>query len=291
MNLLRLTAYSLISSAITLSASAKVHPSMVRFHDSESDTVRITKLLLDNENISDPNQRVANIARQFIDTPYEASTLECEGPESLTVNLDGLDCTTFVENVLALAITSGEHRTSWRDFLYNLEGLRYRGGELDGYPSRLHYFSDWVVNNSHRGNIVEVTNQFPDYRSQIKTLDFMSKNAGKYPALADSTTLADVKNFEMGYRKHQYPYIPWNNVASKAVREKFKDGDVIAILTKAPGLDVSHMGFIIKDDKGQPHLLHASSKEGKVILDNQPLMEYLKKNGSPGIRVIRLPQN
>ena len=59
-----------------------------------------------------------------------ASTLEnADGEEQLTVNLDELDCTTFVDVILSLAYTAGQHRTSWRDFTSNLERLRYRSGE------------------------------------------------------------------------------------------------------------------------------------------------------------------
>ena len=274
-----------------LASVAKVHPSQVNFHDSENDTVKITQILMDAENITDPNERVLEIARLFIDKPYVAGTLEsADTIERLTVNLDEFDCTTFVETVLSLAITAGEHRTSWRDYLYNLEGLRYRSGELNGYPSRLHYFSDWVVDNTHRGNITEVTNKFPEYRTQIKTLDFMSRNADKYTALADSANLAGIKNYEMGYRKHQFPYISWSAVSSKSIKEQLKEGDVVAIITKTNGLDVTHMGFIVKDSKGNAHLLHASSREGKVVNDTTPLYDYLKKNGSPGIRILRLTQ-
>src|SRR5512142_59189 len=43
------------------------------------------------------------IGTSFIGTPYVAHTLEVPGPEHLVVNLQGLDCTTFVENVLALS--------------------------------------------------------------------------------------------------------------------------------------------------------------------------------------------
>lgn len=268
---------------------AKVPVGEVNFHNIDADTTRITGILLETQDITDPNKRVLTIAEKFLDVPYVAKTLETDnGVEVLTVNLDELDCTTFVETVLALALTAGEHRTSWRDYVANLEGMRYRGGVLNGYPSRLHYISDWVVDNSHRGNVTEVTCAFPDHRSTNKTLDFMSKHRENYPAMADSANFAGVKNIEMGYRMHRYDYLPWNVLNNKGIKEKFIEGDMVALLSKANGLDVAHVGFVVKDTKGTPYLLHASLKEGKVVRDKTPLMDYLKKAGMPGLRVIRL---
>ena len=41
--------------------------------------------------------------QQLLNTPYVAGTLEAHSPEILIVNLRGLDCTTFVENVLVVS--------------------------------------------------------------------------------------------------------------------------------------------------------------------------------------------
>lgn len=271
-------------------ANARVHASDVRFHNENQDTTRITEILVEAEKISNPNERILFIAEKFIDVPYVAHTLENDNGEVLTVNLDELDCTTYVETVLAMAIAAGERRTSWRDYLAALESLRYRGGELNGYPSRLHYMSDWIVDNSHRGNVVEITDRVPDIRSMTKTLDFMSRNADKYTALADSANLQGVKNFEAGYKNHKFSYIPWNIVNNKNVKEKLQEGDIVAMLSNVKNLDITHLGILIKDEKGVPYLLHASMGEGKVTKSKIPLAEYLRKNSMPGMRIIRIKE-
>ena len=285
---LRIAAVLTICVITVLPMSAKVHPSEVKFHNEDTDTARITQMLKEAVNIADPSQRVLSIAMQFVGVPYCASTLENNGDERLVVNLDSMDCTTFVETVLALAQTAGEHRTSWRDFVANLEGLRYRGGNLDGYPSRLHYVSDWVVDNSSRGNITEITNRFDESRTQERTLDYMSRHSEQYPALSDSANFAGIKNVEMGYRRHRYYYLPWSVLGNKNVRDRLTRGDVILLTSKINGLDVGHMGFITRDEKNNPVLLHASSKAGCVTVDKLTLMEYLRKNGVPGLRLVRL---
>lgn len=275
------------SLAVAASAGA-INLQQVRFHNEATDTTAITAILVETQGIADPGERVVNIARRFIGTPYAAHTLE--GPEEmLTVNLDSLDCTTFVETVAALAYTAGERRASWRDFVHNLERLRYRSGHLDGYASRLHYISDWIVNNSHRGLITEATAEIPMSSTVIKTIDYMSRHRDAYPALADDDTFQAIKDVEGGYRSHLYHIVKWERTSSRDVINALADGDIIALTCSAKDLDVSHMAILVKVD-GKPHLIHASSSAGRVELSKLPLRDFLSRNRLTGIRVIRLKQ-
>lgn len=257
----------------------------VRFNNEKTDTTAITGILikLDNIDKSTPQRLVAEAARMLVGKPYQAGTLEQE-PEMTTVNIDAFDCTTFVETCLAMALTVESRRSSWHDFVYNLERIRYRGGNADGYPSRLHYISDWIVDNSHRGILQEVTDRIGHADYTVKTLDFMSGHRDAYKALKDSANFAGIKNVEVGYRSHRFPIIKPQNLKSADIRE----GDIIAIATTTKGLDVTHIGIAVILD-GVPHLIHASSKAGKVIEDPVSLQKYLRKNRqASGIRVIRI---
>lgn len=262
-----------------------VSPGEVRFSHEQTDTAFITEILteISSENYPTTSEKIIAVATKLIDTPYKNGTIEGE-PEQLTVDFSAMDCTTFVENVLALVMTLEERRTSWHDFIYNLEKIRYRNGTINGYASRLHYISDWIIDNSHRGIMVEVTDRIASPAHQIKTLDFMTNNRDKYPALKDDEEFEKLKTAEIGYRSHKYPYI-------KSLQVKdipLQDGDIVALTTKTQGLDVQHIGFI-KNIDGVPHLLHASSAQGKVTVDPLSLADYLKRNRSvTGIRVIRL---
>lgn len=257
----------------------------VRWHNESADTIRVQEILT-NTATADADSLVITIARCFEGTPYVASTLEFS-PEMTTINLDGLDCTTFVETVMALAVTAVEQRLSWHDFVYNLEKMRYRRGTPDGYSSRLHYFSDWIIENSQRGTVHEVTDRLPGAEFKVKTLDFMTRNRGKYPALADDNEFQRMKSAESAYRSHRYPMIASSRV-SKATLGALRPGDVVAFVSKTDGLDVSHLGFI--DVRGgQVRLLHASSRGGKIMLDPLTLTDYLRRNRSiAGIRIVRL---
>lgn len=266
-----------------------VNPGQTRWTNEESDTTRITEILVEasSKGLSTSNEAMAFIGKKFIGTPYTASTLEGT-PEMLTVNLDGMDCTTFIETVAAMAITIAENRNSWQDYLYNIENLRYRHGKMDGYSSRLHYISDWIVDNTHRGNIREVTDRLPGSAYQVKTLDFMTGHRDSYPALKDSMEFERMKSVEVGYRSHRFPYIKSAALQGKGMASTLQSGDIIAFTTKTAGLDVSHLGIILIEN-GVVRLLHASSKAGKVVVDPQPLAEYLRKNRNiTGGRIIRI---
>lgn len=275
---------------VAFGANAQVE---VRFGNEATDTLRLTQLLdaAAAQNFSSPEARVAFFGRQFDGIPYAAHTLEGD-EEVLTVRVDSLDCTTFVETCLALAYTAGEHRNSWRDFVYNLRRLRYRNGEVDGYPSRLHYISDWAVDNKHRGNFSDVTPTLPKCSYIVRTIDFMTAHRDKYPALADSANYARIRNVESGYRNHRFPYIKTFDLNNKAVKEALHDGDVIGFVAKMPDLDVVHMGMIVKETPdAEPYVLHASMANGKVETSTKPLAEFVKRNrGWLGIRVFRLAE-
>lgn len=272
-------------------ASNSANPHDIRFHNEATDTTKINTILLDATKATEgmsPEARVAYIGKEFLGTPYVSGTLEGGDTETLTINLDEMDCTTYVETVMALAYTIGEGRTSWRDFAYNLERLRYRSGEMKGYGSRLHYPSDWVVDNVHRGNFKEVTGILAGCEHQVKSLDFITRNRDKYPALADSIAYDQIRNTELGYRNHRYPYIKTSKLAIKDISSQLREGDIILITTKTPGLDVQHMGIIVIE-KGEPYLMHASSAAGSVVVDKRALKEYMRRNRSAtGIRVLRL---
>lgn len=262
----------------------------VRWHNEASDTTRITKMLTTVSNQGDltSNQRVAALAHMFEGTPYAAGTLE-GSPEMLTVNLDSVDCTTFVETVAAMALTLNEGRNAWQDFIYNLEQLRYRQGRADGYASRLHYVSDWVVDNTHRGLLTEITDRLPGWAHQVKTLDYMSRHRSAYPALADDETFEKIKSAEVGFRSHRFPVLKSSLMQTKKGESLLKDGDILIFTTKTEGLDASHMGIATVHPDGRVHVIHASSAAGRVIDDPLPLGDYLRKNHSiNGIRVIRL---
>lgn len=234
------------------------------------------------------NELVAFYGRKLLGKPYVAATLEGT-PEKLTINVDELDCTTYVETLYALARTTLNGRYSWRDYAANLEAVRYRSGQMNGYASRLHYISDWVVDNTSRGNLAEVTADIPGSKFEVKTLNFMTTHRDSYPALQDSATYAKLHSYEIGYRNHRFPYVRKAFLGNKEVKEALQEGDFVGLVTKTAGLDVSHMGVIVKDAAGDIYMMDASQKGGKVQTEDVDFMKMLRSNtNNLGIRVFRL---
>lgn len=263
----------------------------MRFH-CDQDTTRINQLLQQGvaSGIKTPNKLVAFYAERLLGTPYVAHTLEGD-EELLTINIDELDCTTFVETLYALARTTMNGRYSWRDYAANLENLRYRNGEMGDYSSRLHYISDWIVNNATRGNLKEVTPDLPHAAYMVKTIDFMSKHKDSYRSLKDDSAMVDkIKGYEMALRNHRMPYLKKSWLGDKAVKAALRDGDFVGLVTKVDGLDISHLGIIHKDDKGEIYLLDASMSGGEVMLEKKNLRDHLSGSKSTclGIRVFRI---
>ena len=73
-------------------------------------------------------------ARQMLGVPYVAGTLDEGKEENLVVHLVKVDCTTFVETVLALALADKDKERNFGSFKKALQHIRYWGGVLNGYP-------------------------------------------------------------------------------------------------------------------------------------------------------------
>ena len=262
----------------------------MRFH-CDGDTALVNQLLMKGHQsgITDANGLVEFYARQLLGTPYVAHTLEAD-EELLTINIHELDCLTFIETLYALTRATLNNRYSWRDYAANIENIRYRGGEMGDYSTRIHYISEWIIDNHMRGNLVEITPDLPHADYMVKNIDYMSKNPGQYRQLKKDTAMVEkIKRYEL--LRHRFPYLKRSWLNDKAVKAALRSGDFVSLVTKIEGLDVSHNGIIIVDDKGDPYLLDASMSGGKVMLESKPLFKFLEKSKTNiGIRVFRMMQ-
>jgi len=223
-------------------------------------------------------------ARFFLDAPYVGGTLEGNNIEQLQINMRQLDCVTFVETALALhMMLQGEIHT-FDVFCNLLKNIRYRSGIIDGYLSRLHYFSEWINDNVKNG-ILSLP-EIPACRAYKPEVSFMSNNCSAYPALKNSSELCEkMATIEKQVNGLSFCYIPKEQVRN--IEKNIKNGDIIAITTNIRGLDVAHVGFaaMIND---RINLLHASQNERKVV-ENEILHDYLARHRNhSGIIVVRI---
>ena len=255
----------------------------------KSDSIRIEQILekINGKEYSTQGERILEIASEFIGEEYVGATLENGKKEPLYISCTRLDCTTFVELVLAIATTSVKGEKRFSDVCRNLERIRYRGGVRDGYTSRLHYASWWIEDNVKMGILKEVA--FPRLSKKRRLeLNFMSRNPEKYPLLKNDRKAVDaIAGFEKASNGKTVRYLPKELLNRSADQFNIKDGDVIMLVTTQKGLDIAHMGFAFWEN-GRLHLMHASSLKKMVIKDKLTLYEYQKnKKSQPGIRVLR----
>ena len=256
-----------------------------------NDSIRVEKWLKEAEILPKDSCRTLHFAKQMLGVPYVAGTLDGNPSEELVVRTDALDCTTFVETVLALCIADGRGERYFEGFKKALTQVRYRDGVLDGYASRLHYFSDWIRNNEQMGFVRECTTETACAQSQELWLDFMSTHSDSYlPMKQDTTLVREIASLEKEWQGVQVAYIPKDKLYLPSDELRIKDGDILAITTNIKGLDVVHVGFAFWK-AGKLHLLHASSVAKKVMEDPQPLYDYSKnKKAHTGVRAIRIDE-
>jgi hypothetical protein len=148
---------------------------------------------------------------------------------------------------------------------------------------------DWIIDNSNRGNIVDITSDIGCVRYKIKTINYMTTHRESYPSLANDSIFELIKDVEIGYHNHRFPYIKKEQLNSKDVKRVVKRGDFVGLVTRINGLDISHLGVVEVNAEGNLVLLEASSVGKKVMLEQVDLKTQLSKSSkTEGVRFFRI---
>lgn len=255
----------------------------------KADSLKVVSLLGEAAKADKTTNWVLFFSKRLEGIPYVAKTLEKNDKERLVINLQQLDCTTFVETVMALSLCAKNKQTRFDDYCRSLRMLRYRGGMVS-YPTRLHYFTSWIADNTTLGFVREVHQ--PDSiftQTQTLAIDYMSQHVEKYPMLVKNPSwVKEISDIEKALNGKKCRYIPKAEIANThAFRQTIHDGDIIAIVTNKKGLDTSHIGFAVWRKDGL-HLINASQIHKKVVNESMTLYEYMQKHPTQiGIRIIR----
>ena len=254
-----------------------------------NDSIRVEKWLKEAASLPKDSCRTLHFAKQMLGVPYVAGTLDGNEEEQLVVRTDALDCTTFVEAVLAFCIADKRGERDFEGFKKALTDVRYRDGILNGYTSRLHYFSDWIRNNEQMGFVKECTSETACAQPKELWLDFMTTHVDSYlPMKKDASLVEEMAAQEKNWQGTVVSYIPKEKLDLSSDELKIKDGDVLALVTNIKGLDIVHVGFAFWRE-GKLHLLHASSSAKKVIEDPKTQYESSKNTKAHiGLRAIRV---
>lgn len=225
-------------------------------------TGKLEQMLGEASRISGSAARIEFISGQFLDTDYKESTLvgDINTYEVFVINLGGVDCFTFIDYVEAMRLAS-----SFPAFKENLKKIRYLSGTVS-FRNRNHFFTDWKESNSDFTDDVTVLIG-KKTKSIAKTLNKKGDGTCFLPGIIS--------------KKRLLKYIP-SDAVDNSVINNMLTGDYIGIYSETQGLDVSHVGIIIKKPAGI-FLRHASSEKKKVV--DEDFKKYI--SGKPGIIVLR----
>ncbi len=203
----------------------------------------------------DLSARLSAVSAAFLDAPYVANGLvgSATTPERFTASLEGFDCVTYLETVLALSRAKRAVR-----FAEELRLIRYHGGRV-AWRRRNHYMTDWARRNTRAGIVRPVAAALGTPKE--RTLDAV-------PGLPP--------------KRARFTCVPKSKMARLA--PLLKTGDLVFFASTKPGLDVFHSGVLVNDG-GVLKLRHASRSRGRVV--EEELAEFLKKNRMAGLIVVR----
>jgi hypothetical protein len=216
--------------------------------------------------------RVEELSRLFLGTPYvdyplgEGGT----GPEpQARFRLDGVDCQTYVETVLAMA-----NATNLAQAKAVLDDIRY--AKLPpSFSSRNHFTeAQWLPANIGKGYLREEVRAI-DGNARVAELVLERSQWSKVPAL-QRLGQADIPD-----GRFAIPYLPLADMRKRAGRIPL--GSVILVVREADPnrvVRVSHMGFVVRGPKGT-FVRHASptSALGQKVVD-EPFDDYLTRMAS-----------
>jgi hypothetical protein len=235
---------------------------------------KLDEILRESSKIKEAGARIDFLSRLFLGTNYKESTLigDVNTPEVFVINLEGVDCFTFIDYIEAMRL-SGSKRISdsFSEFKENLKKVRYRGKVA--FENRNHLFTDWREFNTE--SVDDVTEKIGGQKTKSILKILNRKEDGTY----------FLQGIQPGEREIRY--IP-SDAIDDSVISKLKTGDYAGMYSEMQGLDVSHVGIIIKDPirssiSNGVNLRHASSKYKKVV--DEDFRDYITTK--PGLIVLR----
>ncbi|NTZ06305.1 DUF1460 domain-containing protein [Burkholderia metallica] len=215
----------------------------------------------------DTGQMIERMSGALLGTAYRDDTLigSPTTPEQLVIDLQGVDCFTYLDYVDALRKSSTRAA-----FIRNLIDTRYINDHV-GFLQRKHFFTDWAYRPPQ--NAVDVTASVSMRAETVRKILNRKSNGGTY--------VPGVPPIE-----RPITFIPAGFVDAYVVSQ-LRTGDFIGIYATADGLDVTHVGIFVMTERG-PMLRNASSLEKNRRVVDSPFLEYVAR--TPGIIVLR-PQS
>ena len=272
---------------LSVSCSAQKNNALenVRYTPQDVENFKAVMELLQPMKDAPMSEMVIATAKHFLGTPYVSYTLEIE-PEMLTVNTRETDCILFVEMCLAMSLTAKDDNPTFEKYCDNIRNLRYRNGVVNGYPSRLHYTSEWILQGEARGIFNDISKDLGGSPLD-QEFYYMSEHPDSYKQLKDDPgAIVRIMDAEDNLDSFEYWYLPKAELPE--LIKGIKTGDIIGFNCATPGLDIAHVAYAYWEGDSLT-FIHASYGEKKVVINKTPLIEYTNGiKGHNGLRVVRL---
>jgi len=225
----------------------------------------LDRILAKSLKAGDTGQRIAFLSEHFLGVRYGESSLigDAGTPEVFVVNLSELDCMTFLEYVEAMRRSS-----SFSQFREQLKEVRYRSGSIS-FTHRNHFFTDWVENQG--AYIEDITEESGGGVAKKVRKRLNEKEDG-------TVLLAGIKPVE-----RDIFYMPPESIDDTLIA-KLQTGDYLGNYSDQKGLDVSHVGILVKEG-GRVFFRHASALDQHRRVVDQEFAGYIADK--PGILVFR----
>lgn len=247
----------------------------------------LSKVLKANQQKSVPELMII-VAKQMLGTEYVAGTLE-KVPEQLVVSLTQTDCILFVESCLAMALNAKKGIFHPDSLCATIQSLRYRDGKVDGYASRIHYTSEWIRQGEARGIFREITDVLSGDNLSGQRFSYMSEHSDAYKQLkGNPAEVARIAQMEASLNQHTDYFVIQKEAVSK-MEHLLKDGDILGFNSTVKGLDIAHVALVYHKENGQVGFIHASQADGKVVIDEKSIADYVNsRKSNNGIRIVRV---
>jgi hypothetical protein len=263
-------ALGLLGSPALAAAPAPVPEPLQRFDGQDVFDRIVSQSAAGNWNRLPIGELIGKIALELKGTPYVGFTLEVSrDQECCIVNLKGLDCVTFFEDSLCLARMIKRGQKSPAALLAEIQTTRYRGGKMGDFTTRLHYTTDWFVDNEAKGVVRILTPELPGAEPFTQKVGIMSQHPANYRQLAAHPKLLPaIRRTEDRINVRSLKYLPMDKL--EAAEPLLQTGDIVGVTTTAEGIDIAHTGLCLKDEQGVVHFMDASSARRNMQVTLEP---------------------
>ena len=224
-------------------------------------TRRLAAQAIDDTAGSTLNQALIGLARRSLGRPSSTDPLDQQPTERLRLDLVHVDGLRFLEQLLALVNSRQvKTRTEAVDrFSDHVRQLRYEGGEV-AYCRRHHYFSRWAQAAERQGYLVNLTPFLPGAQQRRRPLTILSSHPERHRPMRQPANRICITALEKTLAVDQ-AYVPLAGLS--AVLPSLRSGDIVAFVTRRPGLDVSDTGVVDVTGR-QINAIHTTAAPGVI---------------------------